>query len=131
MQRAAGMDGPRRLILRSHAIVPSPSETTSAPRWRRWVRGLGVGLVIALAIGCIWWSATADERALRALPPEQRRALVTHSVQLLRSMCDPAPPRSLRHFCREQARLAAVFAECTDDAGCSTLVRRHIAQPRR
>jgi len=79
----------------------------------------------------LWLQATADSRALRALPDDQRLALYGRTLENLRNTCDPAPSRSLRDFCREQAQLAARFRECDESQTCRELVRRHLFQPRR
>ena len=87
------------------------------------------GLAVTAAL--VWTSATADTRALRALPDDLRSALYTRTLQNLRGTCDPAPSRSLRQFCGEQATLAERFKECDHDQACQELVRRHRTQPQR
>jgi hypothetical protein len=108
-------------------MEPQPVER-SLPAWLWAVTACGV--VIAM-IALLWWSSTADRRALRALPDDQRLALYARTIENLRDTCDPAPPRSLRDFCRGQAELAANFKECDNDRSCQELVRRHLFQPRR
>jgi hypothetical protein len=88
-----------------------------------------LGLVGAVML--VWWSATADERAIRALPEAQRLALLKSTIANLKNVCDPAPPRSMREFCREQAELAVKFRECARDPDCQELARRHLYQPHR
>lgn len=95
------------------------------------LRRLAAGLVLLAGGLLIWVTATADTRALRGLPDDQRQALFERTVENLRGTCDPAPPRSLREFCREQATLAARFRECEAAPECQVLVRRHLFQPRR
>jgi hypothetical protein len=106
---------------------PLPVERTP-PRWFWLLVGvMTLGAILAL----VWTVATADTRALRALPDDVRLALYTRTIQNLQGTCDPAPPRSLREFCREQAALAAKFQECDAAPRCQELVRRHLFQPHR
>ena len=88
---------------------------------------LGLLAVTALA----WWSATADQRAIRALPEAQRLPLLQSTLANLKNVCDPAPPLSMREFCRRQAELAVKFSECARDPACQQLARRHLYQPHR
>jgi hypothetical protein len=85
----------------------------------------------ALGIWLIWWSATSDVRAIRALPDAQRLPLLRATVDNLKNVCDPAAPVSLRDFCRRQAELATKFRECVRDPECQQLARRHLYQPRK
>jgi hypothetical protein len=105
-----------------------PSVESRPPRWF-WL--IATVMTLGVVAGLIWTSATADTRALRALPHDVRVALYARTIQNLRGTCDPAPPRSLREFCREQAALAAKFQECDAAPGCQELVRRHLFQPHR
>jgi hypothetical protein len=108
-------------------MEPSPTER-SLPRWL-WATAL---VFAAGALGTLlWWSSTADTRALRALPAEQRQAIYGKTMQILRDTCDPAPPVSLRALCRTQAELASKLPECDADPSCGEVVRRHLFQPRR
>jgi len=88
---------------------------------------LGLLAVVAL----VWWSATSDERAIRSLPEAQRVPLLQSTLANLKNVCDPAPPVSMREFCRRQAELAVKFSECARDPGCQQLARRHLYQPHR
>jgi hypothetical protein len=104
----------------------------TGPRSDRWSRRLAIAAgVLGLAgiIGTWMWIATADGRALRALPPAQRAQLLHNALENLRNVCDPFAPRDLRSFCREQAEVAAAFRECTGD--CLTIARRHLVEPSR
>lgn len=100
----------------------------SPPRWL-W----RVALAVALLLGCLewWWEINEDKRELRALPDAQRLSLYHTTMQNLRTLCDPAPPRSMRDYCHQQANLALMFLECERDPACQELARRHVAQPRR
>jgi len=90
---------------------------------------VAVGLLAAAAL--VWWSATADQRAIRALPEAQRLPLLQSTLANLKNVCDPAPPLSMREFCRRQAELAVKFSECARDPDCQQLARRHLYQPHR
>jgi hypothetical protein len=88
-------------------------------------------LAAAVGIWLVWWSATSDVRAIRALPDAQRLSLLRGTVDNLKNICDPAAPVSLRDFCRRQAELATKFRECERNPECQELARRHLYQPRR
>jgi hypothetical protein len=116
-----------------HPDEPVPTE------WRRspsplpsgWLRLLLVVVGLVGGVALLWWSATADVRALQALPDEQRIPFFRSTVDNLKNICDPAAPRSLRDFCRKQAELAIKFQECERDPACQQLARRHLSQPHR
>ena len=69
-----------------------------------------------------------ETREIRALPPPQRQVLYQRTMENLKAICDPAPGRSMRDFCRNQASLALKFNECDDD--CRRTARRHLSLPR-
>ena len=108
-------------------MEPSPTER----RLPSWLWGFAALLAVSAMSALLWWSSTADTRALRALPAEQRRAIYMKTMEVLRQTCDPAPPVSLRDMCRGQAELASKLPECAADPACTELVRRHLFQPRR
>jgi hypothetical protein len=76
-----------------------------------------------------WWSATAESRAIRALPEAERRGLYRRTMENLETICEPAATRAMRDFCREQAQLAAQFPEC--DPSCQEMAGRHLTLPMR
>ena len=118
-----------RLVRPNERFVMEPLPT---PRpLPRWLWAMAFMLVATAVVALLWWSSTADTRALRALPVDQRRAIYEKTVQILRDTCDPAPPISLRTLCRTQAELASKLPECDADPACGELVRRHLYQPRR
>jgi hypothetical protein len=86
--------------------------------------------VLTALLALLVWSVTADTRALRALPHDQRLAIYGRTLQNLKTTCTPAAPASLRDFCRKQAELAARFKECEDDGICQQLTRPHLFQRR-
>jgi hypothetical protein len=118
-----------RVVRPDERFETSPPAVERAPP--KWFWLLAVVLVLGATVALVWTSATADTRALRALPDDVRLALYTRTLENLRGTCDPAPPRSLREFCREQAALAAKFQECDAAPVCQELVRRHLFQPHR
>jgi hypothetical protein len=85
--------------------------------------------VLAIATGYWWWSSGGEGREIRDLPAAQRHALYQRTLENLKTICDPAPGRSVRDFCRNQAGLALQFPECDDD--CRRTARRHMSLPRR
>ena len=109
-------------------VIEPPATERPLPRWL-W--GIASCAGLALAAALLWWSLTADVRALRSLPDEQRLAIYNGTLDNLRNTCDPAPPRSLRDFCRTQAELIVKFRECDADRRCREVARRHLFQPRR
>lgn len=86
-------------------------------------------VVLLVTAGYWWWSSEGEGREIRALPPAQRQGLYQRTMENLKTVCDPAPGRSMREFCREQATLALQFPECDDD--CRRTARRHLSLPRR
>src|SRR6478735_2049263 len=68
--------------------------------------------LLAVAAGYRWWSSGGEGREIRALPPAQRQSLYRRTMENLTTICDPAPGRSMREFCRAQAALALEFPEC-------------------
>lgn len=107
---------------------PLPRSPSSPKDWLVWL-GLG-GLLV---VGCllVWWFSTADTREIQALPAAQRIPLYHRTMENLKTVCDPAAPRSLRDFCHNEASLALKFRECDADPRCQELARRHLPQPRR
>jgi hypothetical protein len=93
-------------------------------------KAAAVILVAGFAVAAMWyWHATEAGRALRALPARERTALYQRTLSTLRDVCEPAPPRSLRAFCREEAALVLELDEC--DARCREVARRNLAVPTR
>jgi len=89
----------------------------------------GLLSAIAVAGGVWWWSATAEDRALRALPEPERRGLYRRTMDNLQTICEPAAPRSMRDFCRAQAELVAQLPDC--DGSCQEIASRHLGLPTR
>jgi hypothetical protein len=100
-------------------------------RLQRWERGLVAALVatgVACGILAYVWSAGEVTRALRHLPVEQRAGLYQRTMENLTTICDPAPGRSMRDFCRTEAEFALRFPECDDV--CRAIARRQMSLPR-
>jgi hypothetical protein len=108
---------------------PSPSSPTGHPLARRTLlSAIAMGGLFALVAGHWWWSSAGEGREIRALPAEQRQGLYKRTIEDLKTICDPAPGRSVRDFCRRQAAFALEFPECDDD--CRRTARRHLSLPR-
>jgi hypothetical protein len=88
---------------------------------------LAGGLFVSAA-GYWWWSSGGEGREIRSLPPAQRQGLYQRTMENLKTLCDPAPGRSMRDFCRTQAAFALEFPECDDE--CHRTARRHLSLPR-
>jgi hypothetical protein len=84
---------------------------------------------IVVSVFAWWWSATAEDRAVRALPEPERRGLYRRTLENLKTICEPAAPRSMREFCRAQADLATQLPEC--DPSCQEIAHRHLTLPTR
>ena len=84
--------------------------------------------VASLTAAGTWLLSDDEAREIRALPAVHRRALYQRTMENLKEVCDPAPGRSVREFCRRQATLALKFPECDD--GCRQIARRHLSLPR-
>jgi hypothetical protein len=114
---ANGLSGSGRV--RSHSS-PEPSH--------RRVFAAAAAAVFSLAAAGYWLLSDDETREIRALPVVQRQALYQRTMENIRQVCDPAPGRSVREFCRSQATLALKFPECDDD--CHQIARRHMSLPR-
>jgi hypothetical protein len=90
----------------------------------RLVTALVVLGVVAL-LAAIVWGLGSERRALRALPDEQRLAVLSRTVDELRQSCGEGRPDALKKHCRELATFAAQFEECRGE--CEALVRRELA----
>ena len=118
-------------LVRPNEAPPAEVSPPQRPRLERLARALLVALGLFTLVALVWWSATSDERAIRGLPEAQRLPLLRSTIANLKNVCDPAPPLSMRDFCRRQAELAVKVSECTGDPACQQLARRHLYQPHR
>jgi hypothetical protein len=102
-------------------VTGGGSSPSRAGRVTRWLPLLLAALAIAVAAYVSDLSA-ARERAVRALPEQQRLGLLSRTVDELRRSCGEGRAEALADHCRELASFAAGFEECQGD--CKALVRR-------
>jgi hypothetical protein len=95
-----------------------------AGRMAEWGPPAAVVLVVAAVIAAFLVGPALAHRALRALPDEERLALLSRTVDELRQFCGEGRPDALRDHCRELASFAAQFDECRGD--CEALVHRQL-----
>lgn len=88
---------------------------------------LAAALVAALLFA-YWYSKTADRRAVRELPDEERHALYLHVLDGFERYCW-SPVVAPNGWCREQALFLQQFPEC--EARCAQIVRRYIIRATR
>jgi hypothetical protein len=103
-------------------LVPSPRrpERDSEGRTYLWIVA-AVALATLAAIASI---ATSGRRGLAGVPPEQRAALLSRTVDELRQFCGAGRAAALEDHCRELASFAARFEECSGE--CERLVRPYL-----
>ncbi|MEP6654823.1 MAG: hypothetical protein ABJA82_15780 [Myxococcales bacterium] len=106
----------------------SPSGAMKFHRVWRWGGVVGACLAFVAACVVIWWVTNTDRREIQALPETQRIPLYRRTIQNLKTVCDPAAPRSLRDFCHNEAELVLRFRECDSDQECQELARRHMGR---
>src|SRR5262249_8795379 len=97
--------------------------------WRRAIPGL---FAVLCVLGAFWiwiWLRAGEERALGALPAEQRAALFARTLANLHEVCGPDSPAGLECCCAEERRFALEFGEC--DAACFALARADSQRPTR
>jgi hypothetical protein len=83
---------------------------------------LGVGLI------AYWvWSLGEEQRAIRDLPTDERRAFFERTLQNLTTVCVGSDAVHLGDFCRKEAERILLFPECDDH--CQDLARRHLPRP--
>jgi len=98
-------------------------------RLRRAVAWIALALGVVSAAGYLVWRQGAEDRAIRSLATEERRAQFLRTAEELRTVCAD-PPEALRAHCRQQAEFLSRFPEC--DAACRLLVERFFpVQPAR
>jgi hypothetical protein len=105
-----------------------PSPNPGPPTRCAVLSAIAMGGLVAFAAGYWWWTSAGEGREIRDLPPARRRGLYERTMENLKTICDPAPGRSMRELCRAQAALALEFPECDDD--CRRTARRHLSLPR-
>jgi hypothetical protein len=92
------------------------------------ISAIALGGLLTVVAGYWWWSSAGEGREIRALPPAQRQGLYQRTMENMKAICDPAPGRSMREFCRAQAELVLKFPECDEE--CHRTARRHLSLPR-
>jgi uncharacterized protein HemX len=98
-------------------------------RLGRALAWIALALAVVGAAGYLVWQQGAEDRAIRSLPAEERRAQFLRTAEELRTICAD-PPEALRAHCRQQAEFLSRFPEC--DAACRLLVERFFpVQPAR
>jgi hypothetical protein len=117
------------------ATVPEPLRLVSPARppagatGRRVYLGVVLSVVMATLVGVLA-SRSPRDRGVRALPPEQRVALLSRTVDELRQFCGHGHDSALDDHCHELASFAARFEECRGE--CESLARPLLAPtPRR
>jgi hypothetical protein len=97
----------------------------SRPRWAN-ARSVGALVLLGLVLVAVWaWNRGAEQRAIRNLPAQERRALYARTLDTLRTPCELGTrPPGLESFCRKQAAFALEFPECDDV--CATVAKRQL-----
>jgi hypothetical protein len=121
----------RAAVQRRLRLVPGTGRYGSRGRHATaWILPAIVVLAIAGVMLANILGLSAERRALRALPAEQRLALLSRTVEELRQVCGEGRPDALKDHCRELASFAARFDECRGE--CEALVRHQLTPvPRR
>jgi len=96
-----------------------------ARKKRDWFVSIFIVLAILAVLVAIISNLSHDQRAVRALPQEQRHAVLSRTVDDLRQFCGEARSDALKDHCRELASFAALFQECRGE--CEALVQRQLA----
>lgn len=97
---------------------------TRVRRTSDWLYSAFVMLVVIAAMVAVVAGLSTERRALRAMPAQERAALVARTVDELRQLCGPGKPPALKDHCRELASFAAQFDECQGE--CEALVRHEL-----
>lgn len=97
-----------------------PRRGGRAPRSRGWLAPAALALALVAMLSLIGLGTSSERRRLRALPPQQRLAVLARTVEDLRASCEVGPQNAVREHCRELASFASLFDEC--DGECQRLV---------
>jgi hypothetical protein len=113
------------MAMTSHVrILPArgkPLVDGGSRRLRRALAWIALALGVAGVASYLVWQQGAEDRAIRSLPAEERRAQFLRTAEELRTVCAD-PPAALRPHCRQQAEFLSRFPEC--DTACLQLVER-------
>jgi hypothetical protein len=105
--------------------LPGARRRRGGPRRAgEWLLPAAVVAAIAAAVIALVVGLAKERRALRDLPPEQRSALLSRTVDELREYCGEGRPAGLKKHCRDLASFAAQFEECRGE--CEALVHREL-----
>lgn len=99
--------------------IPFPRSRPGAGG-RLHVAGL-VAIVVVATLVAFGGAIRAGQSSVRELPPDQRAALLSRTVDELSRSCGRNRPAAVEAHCRELASFAAQFDECRGD--CAALVR--------
>ncbi len=89
-----------------------------------WLGAAGIALVVVAIAAAIISGLGSRQRALHALPEDQRLALYSRTLGDLREFCGDGRPEALRDHCRELASFVVQFAECRGE--CQELAARQL-----
>ncbi len=112
--------------------TPSASEPSLPEAVKTRFNRTGVALALAvlgLFLVALWvWNKGMEQRAIRHLPEQERRALYDRTLRTLQAPCGSGERLpGLEAFCREQAAFIVEFPEC--DAECAALARGQTSRP--
>ncbi len=106
--------------------APEPNRPIPFPRPRPSAGGrvylaAVVAIVVLATFVAFGGSIRAGHGSVRELPPEQRAALLSRTMDELGRSCGKPRAAAIEDHCRELASFAAQFDECRAD--CEALVR--------
>jgi hypothetical protein len=101
---------PRERVVRRRAFA----EVKRDARERALIWAVGALSFVLLSVW-LGWSLSAERRALDRMVPEQRRVIYEHTMESVRSLCQPPMSGDLRSRCRDQAEFLRLFPECGAD----------------
>jgi hypothetical protein len=96
-----------------------------AKQSRLTTRSILIAVAVVLGIALWTWLLSAEQRAIRGLPRDERIALYQRTLENVRTICANTDP-ALGPYCTEQARILLLFAEC--DAECRELAGRQVGR---
>jgi len=112
---------------RSHGgllAIPGEGGAPAARTRTGWLSAAGITLVVVAIAAAIVAGLGSRQRALHALPEDQRLALYSRTLADLREFCGDGRPEALRDHCRELASFVVQFAECRGE--CQELAARQL-----
>jgi hypothetical protein len=88
---------------------------------QRLLAGIGIMAVAILVVGVQWRAEREQRRAVLALAPVERVALLERTLRNLETLC---PDPALARQCEAEARLLLLVPEC--DARCREAAERRL-----